>query len=103
MEGRTFKLLPGLVNPAILHGSTIKDEDGSLLKLHVEELQAGWDASNSITHTFDQSLCEKLDELVTAQSSIAQLGEACVGVLQHDHCYMQSGHMTRLWLAHRWR
>ena len=66
VEGRTFKLLPGVVT--ILHGTTIKVKDGEMVVLQVENLHSGWDAENNITHEFSEELCNTLDELVDARA-----------------------------------
>ena len=85
VEGRTFKLLPGVVT--ILHGTTIKDKDGKMVVLRAEGLQAGWDSQNNITHDFSEEFCNMLDELVAdrAQETTAQVeveSTVCKGKLQ---------------------
>ena len=64
-------------------GSTIKDKDGKLIVLRAENLHAGWDAQNSITHEFEQELCDVLDEQVAmrnagpnieAEGTVCQIG-----------------------------
>ena len=54
----------------MFYGTTIKGKNGKLISVKVEELDAGWDSSNNITHTFSQELCELLNEQSAARNSM---------------------------------
>ena len=115
VDERTFKLLSGLVKPPVRFGAAIKGRDGKLVTLKVEELEAGWDATNAITYTFSQELCDELDDLTNSAStptnqqdagvclqSLAPAGETwhCVRVCASVRAVVvQVGVMTQPWMV----